>query len=512
MASVKTFQDLQAVGMNEQDRMNFVQTVIEAHKGSALYQTAIIANEYDKQQNRTILWFQKLLYKVTGEVVPDNYSANFKLCSNFYHRLTTQLVQYLLGNGASWGRPTRAVSEAAAQRHQPQSEVFVEDVWDDRLEMYRPQWFIAGTDKKIGEDFDQRLQELVSEAMGGTVGFGFWNNDHMEVFTVREFAPLYDEENGALMAGVRFWQVAPDKPQRATLYELDGYTDYIWKKGAGSIMAQKRPYKMVNKSTPAEGTYNYDGENYDGFPIIPLWANRNRTSALTGLRENIDAYDLIKSGFCNDVDDASLIYWTISNASGMDEIDLAQFVDTMKRVHAGLIDGDGAQAEAHTMDVPYASREAILERLRADMYDDFMALDPKTIASGAITATQIQAAYEPMNERADELEFCVLDFIQSLLKIAGINDKVTFTRSIIINKQEETNTVLAGAMYYDEEYVTQKLLTILGDGDMYNEIQRRKETDDIERSPITGTETEEEEEEPAEETVEEAQNETEPQE
>lgn len=480
MASVKTYQDLLAVGQLEKDRMDFVKNAIDAHKGSALYQNAVIANEYDKQRNTTIIQYQKLLYKVTGEVVPDNYSANYKLCSNFFHRLTTQLVQYLLGNGTSWGKPTREVSSE-------REGAFMEEVWDEELEMYRPHWFIAGTDRKVGIDFDQRLQELVSEAMGGAVAFGFWNNDHMEVFNVREFVPLYHEENGALMAGVRFWQVASNKPLRATLYEIDGYTDYLWKDGVGQAMGDKRTYKTVIKGTTAEGTYIYDGENYDGFPIVPCWTNRNRTSALTGMRENIDAYDLIRSGFCNDVDDASLIYWTISNAAGMDEIDEAKFIDSIRRTHVGLLDSDGAQAEAHTQDVPYASREAILERLRADLYDDFMALDPKTIAGGAITATQIQAAYEPMNCRADELEFCVLDFLQDLLKIAGIEDKATFTRSIIVNKQEEVGIVLQSAMYLPEEYVTQKVLTIMGDGDAYDEIQRKKDADDIERAPISKT-------------------------
>lgn len=498
MGTVKTYQDLLEVGANEKDRMDFVSAAIKAHKGSPLYREAVLANEYDKQRNTTIITFQKLLYKITGEAVPDNYSANYKLCSNFYHRMTTQLVQYLLGNGTSWGKPTRAVSERAAQAHNNQSEVFTEDVWDEKLEMYRPQWFIAGTDKKVGEDFDQRLQEIVAEAMGGSVAFGFWNYDHLECFHAREFVPLYDEENGALMAGVRFWQVAPNKPERATLYEIDGMTDYMWKNGVGEVVAPKRKYKNVVKGTAADGNYIYDGENYDGFPIIPCWHNRNRTSALQGMRENIDAYDLIKSGFCNDVDDASLIYWTINNAMGMDEIDMARFMDSMKRVKVGLLDAEGATAEAHTMDIPYASREAILDRLRADMYEDFMALDTKNIASGAITATQIQAAYDPMNERADELEYCVLDFIQSLLSIAGIKDKATFTRSVIVNKQEEAAVVLQAATVLPEEYVTQKILTILGDGDAYDEIQRQKEADDIERAPIGGTDFEEDEaEEPA---------------
>lgn len=495
MASVKTYQDLKAVGESDSAKMDFVKKAIQAHRGSAVYKEALIANEYDKQRNVTITTFQKLLYKVTGEVVPDNYSANYKLCSNFFHRLVTQLVEYELGNGISWGNPTRAVSEQAAQRHEPSSDVYSELVWDAKNEMYIPQWFIAGTDRKLGEDFDQKVKDAITEAMVGTVSFGFWNYDHMEVFDITEFVPLYDEENGALMAGIRFWQVAPDKPERATLYEIDGLTDYMWKKGKGEIIIPKRTYKETIKGAPVDKEKIYEGDNYEDFPIAPCWSSRQKISAFTGIRENIDAYDLIKSGFCNDVDDASLIYWTISNADGMDEIDLAKFVDSMKRLKAGLVDDKNARAEAHTMDVPYASREAILERLRSDMYDDFMALDPKTIASGATTATQIQAAYEPMNERADELEYCIIDFIQKILKIAGITDKPTFTRSVIVNRQEEVNIALSSLQVLPEEYVTQKILTVLGDGDAYDEIQRQKDAEDMDRMPMEVEEETEETEE-----------------
>ena len=55
---------------------------------------------------------------------------------------------------------------------------------------------------------------------------------------------------------------------------------------------------------------------------------------LNTIRTQIDAYDLIKSGFANDLDDVSAIYWTLSNTGGMDDVDLAQFVERMKTVKA----------------------------------------------------------------------------------------------------------------------------------------------------------------------------------
>lgn len=451
-----TFQDLQKVGESDKDRMAFVKSVINRHKGTELFKMACIAEEYDRQQNRTIMLFRKLLYTVTGEAVPDNYSADYKLCSNFFDRLITQLNQYLLGNGCTWTR--------------------------------------AETKKKLGQDFDTRLQEAGHEALMSGEAFGFWNLEHLEIFNLREFAPLYDEENGALSAGVRFWQIDSTKPMRATLYELDGYTDYQFENGEGVVLHEKRDYIIESTGAPVDEALSYQGKNYDGFPIVPLWANQHKQSELVGMRENIDAYDLIKSGFANTVDDASMIYWTISNAGGMDEVDLAHFVDSLRRVKAATV-GKQGQAEAHTMDVPYASREAILDRLRNDIYEDFMALDTKTIAAGAVTATQIKAAYEPINSKADKFEYQVLDFIQGILRIAGIEDSPTFNRSMITNTNEEIQILLQAAQYLPEKYITKKIVALLGDSEALKDIEKMKDEENMDR--LTPEEEEEELQEPA---------------
>lgn len=445
-----TYQDLLNNKGSDQELMDYVYTIIQTHKRSDEYETAVIANEYARQENRTIMQYKKLLYTITGQAVPDNYSANYKLCSNFFFKLVTQENQHLLGNGITWGK-------------------------DDTAE-------------KLGKDFDIRVQDIGYEALVSGRAFGFWNYDHLEVFHLREFAPLYDEENGALMAGVRFWQIDKNKPLRATLYEVDGYTEYMWQKRdgdkGGTILHPKRAYKLKTRTSPADGVEIYDGENYPSFPFVPLYGNQYRQSELVGLRSEIDAYDLIRSGFANDLDDASQIYWTIQNAGGMDDVDLVKFIERMKTVKAAVVDDDGARAEAHTIDVPYASRETLLTRLRADIYEDFMALDTREIAGGAITATQIEAEYDPLNLKVDMYEYQVIEFLQGILALAGIEDDPTFTRSQIINKAEMLGFVLQSAQLLPQEYVIEKLLTLLGDGDRVEEIMKQVQANELQMAQL----------------------------
>jgi len=445
---MKTYQDLLAVGTDEVKRKNFVRALINEHESSHDYRVAKEAYEYYCHRNVTINQYQKLLYTVSGQAIPDNYSANFKMACRHFYRFITQEVQYLLGNGVSWGK----------------------DDTEDRL-------------STSSKPFDSQLVKLAKSSLWGKASYGFFDNDHVEVFNYLEFIPLFDEMDGAMKAGVRYWQIDTGKPLKATLYELDGFTKYVYNTDE-DLDEDKRGYIALTRTTDADGTEIYDFQNYPSFPIVPLWANSEHQSELVGMREQIDCYDLIKSGFANNVDEASLVYWTINNAGGMDNVDLARFIKQMKTLHATVVRDDGASAESHAQEVPFASREALLDRLEKDMYKDAMALDTERVASGAVTATQIKASYEDLNIKCDDFEYQVLEFIHGILAIAGIEDTATFTRSPLINQTEMINVLLQSGTYLSQEYVTRKILDILGDGDKADDVLSKIDADELGRVMI----------------------------
>lgn len=435
--------------------MAFISEAISKHENSALYRTAMVAEDYYHHLNPTIMNAQKMVYNMMGKAVPDIYSANNKIPSNYYHYFVTQEVQYLLGNGVS---------------------------------------FTSGfdKDKKLGKGFDAAIQEAATRALNGSVSFGFWNVDHLEVFGVSKggtngsdpvFIPLYDEENGALRAGIRYWRIDTSKPLRATIYEENGYTEYIQRQGENmTVLQEKRPYKITVRQS-AISTEIINGENYPTFPIVPLW-NAGHQSEIIGNRETIDAYDLMASALVNNIDDGNLIYWVIKNCGGMTDLDDAKFVERLKTTHVAHANSDGdedSSVDAHTVEAPYEANEAALERLRNQLFDDFMALNVKAISGGAATATQIKAAYEPLNSKTDQFETEVTKFIDKILTLAGIDDTPTYTRSLIINQNEEIQSVLSAAEYLDSEYITKKILDILGDGDKAQEVITRMTGEEADR-------------------------------
>ncbi len=433
--------------------MEFVLSAIREHKASKDYSIAADAELYYKHQNPTIMRFQKWVTNQFGKKVPDVWSANNKIASNWYNYFTTQAVSYLLGNGVTF--------KTEANK------------------------------KKLGKDFDKRVQDCATAAKNGGIGFGFWNYDHLEVFKLTEFVPLYDEDDGGLKAGVRFWQIDDSKPLRATLYELDGYTDYIKRKDEDvQVLHEKKKY--IQSVTKAEiGDPIYDGDNYPGFPVVPLW-NVNRQSDLVGNQGTIDAYDLMVSGLINNVSDGEFIYWILKNCGGMNEADDAKFLEQLKLTHIAHADGDdGASVEAHNVSVEFDATAEALDRLTEQLYTDFMAIKVQDVSAGSVTATQIQAAYEPINQKTDQFEYQVTEFINGILELAGIEDEPTYTRSQMSNQGELLDMVLQCAEYLDDEYVTTKILTLLGDADKVQEVLQRRDAEAADRYALTGAEGEE---------------------
>lgn len=408
--------------------MDFLRKAIEEHKSSDAYKTAVDAALYASGKNPTITNNRKMLYKLSGEAVPDTYSPNYKCTSGFFRRFVTQQVSYILGNGITFD--------------------------DKRVK------------ERLGHNIDTVLYMGAKNALVQGVSFGYFNNDHVDMFKLTEFVPLWDEETGELKAGIRFWQLEDNRPLRMTLYELDGCTEYIQRKGEKTeIMQEKRPYIIHVSQSEVGGEVVLDGgENYPSFPIVPLWGNHEHQSEIVGRRELIDCYDIINSGFANDLDEATMFYWTISKAGGMDEVDLAKFKQQMKTLKTALVEDDSAEIQAHSFDVPYAARDAALNRIAVDLHKDFMALDVDKLAAGGVTATQIIAAYEPLEEKTDEFEMCLFAFVNGILYVAGEKlDGFEFKRSQIVNKSEVTDMVLSASQYLDRETILKKLPFLLPD-------------------------------------------------
>ena len=432
------------------DRAKWIGQAIAQYKRSDEYAIALDADAYDAKINTTINKFVKVLYDITGVPMVDFTSSNNRLSSGFFHRFNVQRNSYLLGNGVTFA-----------------SRVETEEIDEKGI---RRTVFVDKTKEALGKAFDAVVQEAGYKALIHRACYVFYNDGEYHIFPLTEFMPLLDAETGVIRAGMRFWSLDWSRsPITVDLYEEDGYSRYRTKDkkyglGALELIEEKRHYKEIVEKTEADGEQVISGEDYNALPIIPCYANEKKISTLPGLKPDIDAYDLIKSGFANDETDIAQIYWLISNAMGMRDEDVQKFKDRLLLQHVAVVDSANAEVSAQTNEVPYNSREACLNRLQSDMYRDFGALDVSLISGGqSKTATEINAAYSPLDEETDLYEKEITKFIKGILSLLGIEDEPVYKRNKVTNQKEETEMIMSAANKLDDRTVVSKLPFITPD-------------------------------------------------
>lgn len=460
-----TFQEFEK---HEQDRAKWLGQAIAQYMRSDEYKIAQEADLYEKQQNTKINQYVRKVYDITGVASVDFTNPNNQIASNFFHLMNTQRASYSLGNGVSFAGK-KLIQNA-------ENVTVVSDTTKDAL----------------GRKFDDSLYKTAINSLEHGVCYCFYNDGEYHVFPMTEFLPFKDEVTGKIRAGVRFWCLEWKKrPVVVDLYEEDGYSRYMTAEkkyglGALELKEEKRSYKETVQTSEADGEEIIGGENYSSLPIAVMYGNRNHQSTLIGMKANIDAFDLISSGYANDLSECAQVYWLIDNAAGMQDEDIARLRDRMLLQHIVVADEQNSQIKPFSAEIPFNSREACLNRIKDSIYRDFGVLDVMTLIGGQRTATEIRAAYQPMDIEADDFEYQVNEFIQQILELIGIEDYPLFDRNRISNEKEETEMVMLAADYLDDRTVLEKLPFVTVD-EVDNILARKGEADlnTVERNPET---------------------------
>ena len=447
-ATFLTWQDLQECE-SESDKIAFIRRAISIHESSPAFKAGREAGFFYRQIDPELEAYTKKVYDLQGVAHEDNVSPNNKLTTNFFYTFTDQMVQYLLGNGVSFDNPE--------------------------------------IKEKLGNDFDYSLIDMLTYAACDGISFALYTEERgIEPFCLAcrvegkepYFVPLYDEDDGSLKAGIRYWRLAPNKPLRATLYEPGYVTEY--KEFTDSdgetglqVMEERKPYTSNTVSNDIEGVYSSTGEDSGVLPIIQM-DYINGQSSIVGNRNKLHSFNMILSEYANNVD-WNLLYWVLNNCDGMSTQDDINFVASIIKSHVFHLQ-DGVTAEPHQLQVQYESREALLERLRRQLFFDFQAVDVERIAAGNVTTVEINAAYNSLERKCDKVEKYVSRTIQQLLVLMGYgkDEPFHFQRARERNEQEAIQTAILKAPYIGDEAVTKEICEISGKTDEFEEIQAKK--------------------------------------
>jgi len=304
--------------------------------------------------------------------------------------------------------------------------------------------FLDSTENKdkLGKKFDKTAKDIATNAAIHGVCYGFWNLDNLTMFKALNFMPLLDERNGTLHAGVRFWQIDSKKPWVIQLFETDGWTEYSQPAEGGSlsIVSEKQPYKVSIRQYPNR-VFNdeiVEGENYPGFPIIPMYSNTEHLGELTRpIKAKIDLFDMILTTFGDDVLRTKPLYWILMGMSG----NLKHLQDVKETIEdLGIIAPDGdVNAKVETVDLPFRSTMEFLAELEKAIFRDAMVTNPQEITGGNLTATAINASYHAEKLKVSDMEWQAGAFVELILELIGVdNQLVKFKHETISNDMEIT--------------------------------------------------------------------------
>ncbi|MBR4352699.1 MAG: phage portal protein [Bacteroidales bacterium] len=469
-----TYQDYERA----ENKTEWLQSAIRTYRNSNEYKKALDEQEYMAGRNTAILQMEKVIYNMAGIPETDFTASNIKIRNRLIHRLVTDRCSYSLGNGISFSDQEKEIKDGKT--------VIVDPVKEE-----------------LGNDFDQKVYQTAYWAQGNGAAYLYvhkgFEQDEWEytLFRKTEFLALYDEQTGALRGGVRFWSLDWGKrPITAVLYTEAGYERYETpqKKYGLSALAKVenlRPYIETVEQSEAFGEEVTGTGNLTTLPIFPLYSGENRDSALDNLKPLVDAYDMIISGFANDIKDCAQIYWLVSGAMGMSEGDKRQLLDRLILQHMAVVDGENIKIEPYTQEVPYQARSEALKQLRNQMYENFGGFDVHTVEAGA-TNDHIEAAYWPMDEEADAFEYQIITFIRMILEMMGIDAVPVFNRNRVSNQKEQTEMIMLAAQYLDDQTILEKLPWI--SVDEVDDILARKDGENFSRFEDMQTDEEEEDE------------------
>ena len=434
-----TYQDYEMAD----NKTKWLQSAVMTYRNSPEYKKAVAEQEYMAGRNVEIMNVTRIIYNMAGLPEPDFTKTNFRIRNRLIHRLVTDRCSYSLGNGVSFASQKKKMVNGQRKT-------------------------VDKTKELLGPKFDRALFRTAywAEANGSAYLYVHMGHNKPEwqytLFKKTEFLPLYDEETGALRGGVRFWSLDWGKrPITAVLYTEKGYTKFKTPKKKYGISALEqvedmRPYIEMVEESEAFGEEVTGTGNLTMLPIFPLYSGEDRQSALDNMKPKIDAYDMILSGFCNDVVDIPQVYWLISGAMGMTDADKRQLLDRLILQHMAVVDGENSNIQGFTQEIPVEAREKSLKQLKNQMYEDWGGFDVHTVEAGA-TNDHIDAGYWPMDEEADSFEYEIIEFVQQILAMMGVEDTPLFKRNRVSNQKEQTEMVMMAANEIDHQTLLEKL-------------------------------------------------------
>lgn len=328
----------------------------------------------------------------------------------------------------------------------------------------KPPKFDVGSDelneliqKRLGDAFKKKCKALCVQAANASVGWiHYWKDENGDfkyaVIDSRQIIPVWSKDlEKELYALLRTYaQIDRADGKRYIVYEI--WTDMecnSFRKEEEQEIDSLQFYCMYPVLNSSSGETEYSSlyrHEWGEVPFIFFNNNDEMVSDLSDIKELIDSYDKIYSGFVNDLEDIQELIFVLTNYGGEAE-NAAAVLEEMKTKKVITVESEGADDRSGVstlaIDIPVEAREKALTMTRKAIFEQGMAIDPDPQNFGNSSGVALRYLYSLLELKTGmmqtEFEVSFNHLIRALLRCYGKTaEKIiqTWTRTAVSNDTE----------------------------------------------------------------------------
>lgn len=336
---------------------------------------AAVAERYYRKKN-------DILKKGARGQTPDGNpmrSADNRIPANFYNILVNQKAAYLFTDPPVFDTGSEGVNKAVQEA--------------------------------LGDSFSKICKDLCIKASNCTIAWlHYWEDTNgkfrFAAIDPKQIIPVWTDDLEKELSGIlRVYDTLNDKGKKLNIYEYwDGESCHAFYKESREIVDALKPYDASAMGEPPDSDSCSWEHGFGEVPFIPFPNNAEGGNDLNDVKELIDAYDKVYSGFLNDLEDIQEVIFVLAGYEGED---LKEFLQKLKKYKTIKVDneedGKGGLSTL-TIDIPVEAREKMLAMTRKSIFEQGMGIDPDPQNFGNSSGVALKYLYSLLELKAGLME------------------------------------------------------------------------------------------------------------
>lgn len=303
----------------------------------------------------------------------------------------------------------------------------------------------------LGDGFAKVCKDLCINASNCTIAWlHYWKNGdrsfRFAVINSKQIIPVWTDDLEKELSGLlRVYDQFDEEGKKWNIYEYwDKEYCNTFRKESRAIMDAIKPYDLYGAAgEQPEGDPGSWQHGFGEVPFIPFPNNAEGSNDLNDVKELIDAYDKVYSGFLNDLEDIQEVIFILAGYEGEN---LGEFLKKLKKYKTIKVDSDEegkGGLSTLTIDIPVEAREKMLAMTRKSIFEQGMGIDPDPQNFGNSSGVALSYLYSLLELKAGLMETEFRQGFGRLVRaicrhegICAVDVAQTWTRTSVHNEAE----------------------------------------------------------------------------